>query len=176
MTLIQTFELIRDFSPIYVTTDICNVFFRATRMHSADYAVARCPSVRLSRPRLPRADLVWWGVCVWKQSVYFVKCFITNNTKSSQWNDNTVAKHTQNIRILRALLQSKSHTHTRKRRTSGPLGWPLNTLQASPRPPLSSADLQRPPSQDAGLHRSLLRRVRSLLDPRHTLTRYCAPL
>ena len=38
--------------------------------------------VSMSRPRLPRADLVWWGVCVWKQSVYFVKCFITNNTKA----------------------------------------------------------------------------------------------
>ena len=48
MTLIQTFELIRDFSPINVTTDICNSFYRATRVHSADYAVARCPSVRPS--------------------------------------------------------------------------------------------------------------------------------
>ena len=46
MTLIQTFELIRDFSPINVTTYICNSFYRATRVHSADYAVARCPSVR----------------------------------------------------------------------------------------------------------------------------------
>ena len=48
MTLIQTFELIRDFSPINITTDICNSFYRATRVHSADYAVARCPSVRPS--------------------------------------------------------------------------------------------------------------------------------
>ena len=40
------------------------------------------PDGQVSRPRLPRADLVWWGVCVWKQSVYFVKCFITNNTKA----------------------------------------------------------------------------------------------
>ena len=46
-----------------------------------------------------------------QQSVYFVKCFITNNTKSSQRNDNTVAKHTQNIQILKALLQSKFRTH-----------------------------------------------------------------
>ena len=51
MTLIQTFELIRDFSPINVTTDICNSFYRATRVHSADYAVARCPSVRPSVTR-----------------------------------------------------------------------------------------------------------------------------
>ena len=29
----------------------------------------------------------------------------------SQRNDNTVAKHTQNIRILKALLQSKFRTH-----------------------------------------------------------------
>jgi len=39
----------------------------------------------------------WLSVvrCVRQQSVYFVKYFITNNTKSSQRNDNTVAKHTQ---------------------------------------------------------------------------------
>ena len=49
--------------------------------------------------------------CVRQQSVYFVKCFITNNTKSSQRNDNTVAKHTQNIQTLKALLQSKFRTH-----------------------------------------------------------------
>ena len=55
----------------------------------------------------------WLSVvrCVRQQSVYFVKCFITNNTKSSQRNDNTVAKLTQNIRILKALLQSKFRTH-----------------------------------------------------------------
>jgi len=55
----------------------------------------------------------WLSVvrCVRQQSVYFVKCFITNNNKSSQRNDNTVAKHTQNIRILKALLQSKFRTH-----------------------------------------------------------------
>ena len=57
----------------------------------------------------------WLSVvrCVRQQSVYFVKYFITNNTKSSQRNDNTVAKHTQNIQILKALglLQSKLRTH-----------------------------------------------------------------
>jgi len=50
MTL--TCELVRDFAPIYVISkqkaDICNSFYRATRMHSADYAVARCLSVRQS--------------------------------------------------------------------------------------------------------------------------------
>ena len=33
------------FSEVYVKS-VC--FYRATHMHSADYAVARCPSVRLS--------------------------------------------------------------------------------------------------------------------------------
>ena len=55
----------------------------------------------------------WLSVvrCVRQQSVYFVKCFITNNTKKQSRNDNTVVKHTQNIQILKALLQSKFRTH-----------------------------------------------------------------
>ena len=125
--------------------------------------VKRCCIMVVTPPTAKR----WLSVvkCVRQQSVYFVKCLFTNNTKSSQRNDRYLKHYC-----------SPSSAHTRSRRTSGPLGWPLNTLQASPLPPLSSADLQRPPPQDAGLHRSNLRRVRSLLDPRHTLTRYRAPI
>ena len=116
----------------------------------------------------------WLSVvrCVRQQSVYFVKYFITNNTKTQSKEQTIQYPNTLKIHGYLKSYCSPSFAHTRSRRTSEPLGWPLNTLQVSPLPPLSSADLQDPPSQDAGLHRSLLRRVKSLLDPRHTLTRY----
>jgi len=34
MTLIRTFELAQDISPIYVTTDICNSFWRHKNTHT----------------------------------------------------------------------------------------------------------------------------------------------
>ena len=45
-------------------------FYRATRMHSADYAVARCLSVRLSVHQTP---VLWLNYYIYPQSYFTVE-------------------------------------------------------------------------------------------------------